>query len=174
MQTPEIIDLIIDFIISPIFLFTVVMVIILVGARFATKSKSSKSVSVLKQMRRMVTQIDKEKELTEPVVNSRQDIITRIFNSQMKSLGLEPSTDSGYVPISYTPLARFLKERGVQDDTVGAILAGLMEEENEAEVRAIISAAAETPGVDLTGAELVKAQDLAVTEWTNVRRSREA
>ncbi len=172
MQMPEIFATILEFILSPIFLFAVVMIIVVVAVRYGTRSKSSSGVPVLKQMRRMVTDIDKGKAISEPSVKSRQDIITQKFNSQMKAIGLEPATESGYIPVSYTPLARFLKERGVQDDTVSAILAGLMEEENETDVRAIIAAASETPGVDLTGAELAKAQDLAVSEWTNVRRAR--
>lgn len=174
MQMPEILDLIIEFILSPIFLFVLVMIIVVGAARYATRSKTQSGVPVVKQMRRMISEVDKEKEMTEPVVRSRQDLITEKFISQMQAADLEPATDSGYVPVSQTALARFLKNSGVQDDTVSAILAGLMEEENEAEVRAIIDAAADTPGVDLTGEELVKAQDLAVSEWTNARRSREA
>jgi hypothetical protein len=92
----------------------------------------------------------------------------------MRALGLEPGSDSGYIPVSHTLLARYLVERGVHEDTVSAILDGLMEEESEPQVRAIIDAAADTAGVDLTSEELAKAQDLAVIEWTNLRRSREA
>jgi hypothetical protein len=92
----------------------------------------------------------------------------------MKSVGLKPSSDSGYIPVSYTPLARFLKDRGVQDDTIGAILAGLMEEETAESVRGIIDAAADTPGVDLIGEELEKAKLLGVEEWKNLRRSKDA
>lgn len=172
MQT-EILDLIIEFIQTPIFLFAVAMIIVVVVARRATGSRSQSGTPVLKQMHRMTSQIDKEKTISDPAVQSRDEIISKKFNSQMKELGLEPAADSGYIPVSHTPLARFLKERGVHEDTIGAILAGLMEEENEADVRSIIDAAAETPGVDLTGAELTKAQDLAVEEWTNARRSRE-
>lgn len=173
MQFAEIIDLIIESVQSPIFLFAVAMIIVVGAARRATRSKSQSGVPVMKQMLRMTSELDKGKEMIEPVVRSRQDIITQKFNSQMQAVGLEPGTDSGYVPASYTPLARFLIERGVNDDTVGAILAGLMEEENEADVQAIIDAAAETPGVDLTGAELEKAKQLAVDEWNNIRRTRE-
>ena len=125
---------------------------------------------VVKQMRRMLADVDKEKELIEPAVQSRQDIITKRFESQMNAIGLEPSTDSGYVPVSYTPLARYLIERGVSDDTVGAILDGLMEEASEESAREIIDAAADTPDVDLTGEELEKAKQLAVDEWNNIRR----
>ena len=173
MQLPEILDLILEWVLSPIFLFALVMIVVVVGVRRVSGSKSQSGVPILKQMRRMVSEVDKEKDMKEPVVQTRQEIITGKFNSQMQSIGLEPATDSGYVPVSHTPLARFLVERGVHDDTVSAILAGLMEEEGEAEVRAIIDAAADTPGVDLTGEELAKAQDLAVVEWTNLRRSRE-
>ncbi|MFW9806619.1 MAG: hypothetical protein ACFFFK_07820 [Candidatus Thorarchaeota archaeon] len=172
MQT-EILDLIIEFILSPIFLFAIVMITVAVAARRVSRSRSQTETPVLKQMHRMTAQIDKEKTISDPDVRTRDEIITKKFNSQMKQLGLEPATDSGYIPVSHTPLARFLKERGVHEDTISAILAGLMEEENETDVRSIIDAAAETPGVDLTGTELTKAQDLAVEEWTNARRSRE-
>ena len=172
MQLPEILDFIIEFVQSPIFIFAFIMGFVVVGVRRVTGSRSQSGVPIVKQMRRMVSEVDKEK-VKEPVVQTRQEIITKKFNSQMQSIGLEPATDSGYVPVSHTPLARFLVERGVHEDTVSAILAGLMEEEGEAEVRTIIDAAADTPGVDLTGEELAKAQDLAVVEWTNLRRSRE-
>ncbi len=174
MQFTEIIDLIIEFVMSPIFLFALIAIVVVVVVRRVAGSKSQSGVPIVKQMRRMISEVDKEKDMKEPVVKTRQDIITAKFNSQMQSIGLDPATDSGYVPVSHTPLARFLKDRGVHEDTVSAILDGLMEEEGETEVRAIIDAAADTPGVDLTGEELLKAQDLAVTEWTNARRSREA
>jgi hypothetical protein len=174
MQFTEIFDLIIEFVLSPIFLFALVMGVVVVGVRRVTGSRSPSEVPVLKQIRRMVSELDKEKDMTEPAVQSRQVIITKKFNSQIHAIDLEPGTDSGYIPVSHTPLARFLKERGVHENTVSAILDGLMEEENEEDVRAIIDAAAGTAGIDLTGAELAKAQDLAVVEWTNLRRSREA
>ncbi|NHI88804.1 MAG: hypothetical protein EAX87_04720 [Candidatus Thorarchaeota archaeon] len=173
MQLQQIIDLLLEIIISPLFLFLVIMIIVVLAARRISRSKSSSSIPVVKQIRRMTAQLDKGKDLTDPSVSTRDDIITKKFNLQMKALGLEPATDSGYIPVSHTPLARFLQERGVQEDTVSAILAGLLEENSEDDVREIISAAAESPGVDLTGTELEKAQDLAVNEWTNARRMRE-
>ena len=172
MQT-EILNLIIEFLMSPIFIFALACIIIVLVVRRMSGSRTQSGVPVLKQARKMISEVDKEKDITNPVVRTRQDIVTTKFNSQMKELGLEPSTDSGYIPVSYTPLARFLKERGVNEDTVGAILAGLMEEASEADVRAIIIATADTPGVDLTGGELEKAQELAVAEWTNAQRSRD-
>ncbi len=177
MQITEIFNQLVEFLVSPIFLNALLIIVAvnvsMIVVVYVLKSKSPSSVPMLKQIHRMSSEVEKGKKITEPVVRSRQDIITQKFNSQMNEVGLEPATDSGYIPVSYTPLARFLKERGVQDDTVSAILAGLMEEENEADVQAIIDAAADTPGVDLTGAELEKAKQLAIDEWNNVRRSRE-
>ncbi|MHA2113860.1 MAG: hypothetical protein ACXABM_00050 [Candidatus Thorarchaeota archaeon] len=171
MQFTEIITLIFDIIMSPIFCFALAMIIVVVVVRRRSRSKTGSGMPVVKQMRRMMMEVDRDREIVEPSVQSRQDIITEKFEVQMKAIGLEPSKDSGYIPVSYTPLARFLIERGVHNDTVGAILAGLMEEETEESVRGIIDAAADTPGVDLTGQELDKAKQLAVDEWTNLRRS---
>jgi hypothetical protein len=177
MQLPEIFNQLIGFLSSPIFVEALLIIIAvdvsMIVIVYVLRSKSSSSIPVVKQMRRMTTQLDKGKDLADPSVSTREDIITRKFNSQMKALGLEPATDSGYIPVSHTPLARFLQERGVQEDTVSAILAGLLEITSENDVREIISAAAESPGVDLTGTELEKAQELAANEWTNARRTRE-
>lgn len=129
---------------------------------------------LMNQMRKMIGQAEKGKDLSVPTVRSRQDIITQMFASTMHAIGLEPSTDSGYVPVSHTPLARFLKQRGVPDDTIGAILAGLMEEEHETEVRAIIEAAADSPDINLVGDELDEAKELAVEEWKILHESGKA
>ncbi len=174
MQFTDIIDFLQEFIRSPIFYFALVMIVCVFGVRYSTRSKTSVGIPVVKQMRRMIIDVEKEREITTPAVPSLQEIITKMFDSQMNSIGLEPSTDSGYVPVSYTPLAKFLKDRGVHDDTIGAILDGLKEVETEEDVRGIIDAAADTPGVDLTGEELEKAKELAVIEWNNVRRSKDA
>jgi hypothetical protein len=174
MQFTEIIDFLQELILSPIFYFALVMIVCVVGVRYATRSKTSVGMPVVKQMRRMILDVEKEREIKTPAVQSRQEIITKIFESQMNAIGIEPSADSGYVPVSYTPLARFLKDRGVHDDTIGAILDGLKEVETEEDVCEIIDAAADTPGVDLTGEELEKAKQLAVNEWNNVRRSKDA
>lgn len=174
MQFTEIINLLLEFLLSPIFLFTIVMIVCVGAARYATRSKTGSGMPVVKQMRRMILDVEKEREMIEPSVHSRQEIITTIFDSQMNAIGLEPAADSGYIPVSHTPLARFLIERGVHDDTVDAILAGLKEEETEEHVRGIIDATADTPGVDLTGEELEEAKQLAVDEWNNVRRSKDA
>jgi hypothetical protein len=174
MQLTEIIDFLLEFFTSAIFIFALLMIVCVGAFRYSTRSKTSVGVHVVKQMRRMIIDVEKEREITEPAVQSRQEIITKIFGSQMNSIGLEPSSDSGYVPVSYTPLAKFLKDRGVHDDTIGAILDGLKEVETKEDVRNIIDAAADTPGVDLTGEELETAKQLAVNEWNNVRGSKDA
>jgi hypothetical protein len=173
MQFTEIITLIFEIIISPIFWFALAMIIVVGVVRRRSRSKTGSGMPVVRQMRRMMLDVDKEREIIEPSVRSRQDIITTKFESQMNAVGLTPSEDSGYVPVSHTPLARFLKDRGVHDDTVDAILAGLMEEETADSVRGIIDATADTPGVDLTGEELEKAKLLAVDEWNNLRKSKD-
>lgn len=136
-----------------------------------TKAKPSKTKPasfkgpMMKQIRKMISETEKGKELSVPPVRSRQEIITQIFESKMNAIDLAPSKDSGNIPVSYTPLARFLKDRGVTDDTISAILAGLMEVEDEADVRNIIDATADSKEVNLIGEELDKAKTLAVHEW---------
>jgi hypothetical protein len=181
MQFTEILNLLLEFLLSPIFLFALVMIVCVGAVRYTTRSKRKvvqelRRIGVdqgdvlVKQMGRMIIDIEKESEISPPKVKTRQELITKVFDSQLNAIGIEPSTDSGYVPVSYTPLARFLIDRGVSDDTVGAILDGLMEEASEESVREIIDAAADTPDVDLTGEELEKAKQLAVDEWNNLRR----
>lgn len=137
------------------------------------KSKIKAKGHLMKPIQKMVSAAERDKKLTVPPVRSRQEIITQMFESKTNEIGLVASTSSGYVPVSYTPLARFLKERNVPEDTVSAIIAGIMEEENEEAVEAIIEATAESPEVDLIGDELDKAKELAVEEWRNVRKTPE-
>jgi hypothetical protein len=140
----------------------------------AKKEKTKKAKvkgPLMKQMKKMISETEKGKGLSVPSVRTRQEIITQIFESKMNAINLKPSTDGGYVPMSYTPLARFLKERGVAEDTISAILTGLMEEEHEVEVRDIIDAAADSPEVNLIGNELEMAKQLAVDEWRKMRGS---
>lgn len=129
---------------------------------------------LMKQMGKMMSDADKGKELTVPPVRSRDEIITEMFELKMNAIGLKASDTSGYVPVSHTPLARFLKERGVPEDTVSAIIAGILEEDSEADVRAIIEATSESPEVRLVGDELEKAKQLAVEEWAHVKKDRES
>ncbi len=94
-----------------------------------------------------------------------------VFEEKMESIGIEPSTDSGHIPTSQTPLARYLRKYGIADDIIDAISIGLSEEESESSVREIIDAAADTPDVNLEGMFLERAKDLAVEEWNRRRRS---
>ncbi|MFW9960088.1 MAG: hypothetical protein ACFFDV_03670 [Candidatus Thorarchaeota archaeon] len=142
------------------------------GKTKAEKVKPAKFKGpMMKQLKKMIGETEKGKSLSVPSVRTRQEIITQIFLSKMNQINLTPSTDSGYVPVSSTPLARFLKDRGVADDTIDAIIAGLMEEEHEAEVRNIIDAASDSPEVNLIGNELDEAKELAVDEWRKLRES---
>ena len=114
--------------------------------------------------------IEKGKKFEVSKTQSRQDTITGLFAIEMDRVGIEPSGDSGYIPTSQTPLARYLRRFEVSDDIIDAILAGLAEEESEDMVREIIEAAADTPEIELEGDYLKQAQDLAVEEWNKLRR----
>ena len=137
------------------------------------RSKIKVKGHLMKQIQKMEGQAEKDKELTVPPVRSRQEIITEMFESKTNAIGLEASKEGGFVPVSYTPLARFLKDHNVAEDTVSAIIDGLMEEENAESVKAIIEAAADSPEINLIGDELDKAKELAVQEWRNVKAPRE-
>lgn len=169
---------IIEFLTDPLVLIVIIWIVgIAVGIIYVRRPRTKIAKvkgPLMKQIGKMIGETEKTTDLTVPAVRSRQEIITQMFESKMHAIDLEPSTDSGYVPVSHTPLARFLKQRGIPDDTISAILAGLMEEEHEAEVRAIIEAAADSPDVNLIGDELNKAKDLAVEEWKNLRESGKA
>ncbi|TFH10194.1 MAG: hypothetical protein E4H14_02990 [Candidatus Thorarchaeota archaeon] len=133
------------------------------------KSQGKVKGHLIKQMQKMESEAGKDRKLTVPPVRSRQEIITEMFESQLSVIGLEASTASGYIPASKTPFAVFLKERDVHEDIVSAVIDGIMEEETEKGVRAIIEAA--SPELGLSGNELEKVKDLAVEEWRNVRET---
>ena len=125
-------------------------------------------------MRKLQSAVQKGKKIQEPEVTSRQDTITELFTEKMLAVGIEPSEDSGYIPTSQTPLARYLRKYEISDDVIDAILAGLAEEETEEAVAEIIDAAADTPDVNLEGMFLEQAKDLAIEEWRRKRRSNSA
>ena len=135
------------------------------------RRKGKKKFQYGKQMKKMQSAAEKGKVPQAPAVRTRQEIITDIFASQMHEINLEPSTDSGFIPVSYTPLSQMLAEHGVSNDIISAILSGLQEEDNEQSVRDIIEAAADTPDVHLSGDSLEEAKDLAVEEWKRLRES---
>jgi hypothetical protein len=132
------------------------------------KSKVKVKGHLMKPMKKMSGEAEKGKTLSVPPVRSRQQIVTEMFESKLGTLGLEASTSSGHVPISHTPLARFLKDRNVEVGIVSAIIDGIMEENSESNVRGIIEAS--SPELGLVGDELDKAKDLAVEEWRNVKK----
>ncbi len=192
MQLTEILDFIMGILEDPMILIALLWVIgIIIAVVILRRPKDSKKPKdptdfkkpkiskikakghLMKPIQKMIGEAQKGKDLTTPDVRSRQEIITQKFEAKTNEIGLEASTSSGYVPVSYTPLARFLKERNVPEDTVSAIIAGIMEEENEEAVKAIIEATADSPEVDLFGDELDKAKALAVEEWRNVRKTPE-
>ena len=175
MQIDVILNQLIDLFMDPIIQYMILAFIILAIVAVAARRRRGPSRSpVVGKMQKMISDVERERQIKVPDVRSRDSIITEKFEGEMKSVGLQPSSESGYIPVSYTPLARFLAERGITDDIVSAISAGLMEEENEEDVRSIIDAAAGTPDVDLTPDEVKKAQDLAVEEWRRVRRANES
>jgi hypothetical protein len=120
----------------------------------------------MKQVQKVKSAVDRGRTPPEVTTRSRQTIVTSVFEDKMESVGLEPSADSGYIPVSQTPLASFLGEHGVNEDTVGAILAELKQIESESEIAEIVDAIAETPGVVLEGADAETAKQLAIEEWT--------
>ncbi len=172
MQLDDILNMIfsllMDQTIQLLLLAVIVIVIIGVAARRRGGPKESQ---IVKTMIHIMSDVEKGKPFKVVGDTSRQTLITKRFNEKMAKLGMEPSTESGYIPVSYTPLARYLGERGVPDDIISAILAGLKEEESEEEVREIIEAAATTSSIDLSPAEVERAQDLAVEEWTRTKRA---
>jgi len=129
-----------------------------------------KELPVIKKLRKMKSDIDKGKNPKIPETSSRQDIIAEIFAEDLSSIGLQPSSASGYIPSSQTPLARYLRRFGVADDIIDAVVAGLAEEESAESVRNIIDAAADTPDMELQGEYLERAKELAVEEWEKRRQ----
>lgn len=127
--------------------------------------------AIIKTMEKMISATEKGRIPVAPEVENRQTIIKRLFESKIKAIGLTPSTDSGHIPVSYSPLAVFLRDRNVPEEIVAAIITGLKEEENETDVMNIIDAAADTPDVSLQGQDLEKAQNLAVEEWKREKRT---
>ncbi len=130
----------------------------------------SKEKPIIKRLKKIQSDIEKGKTPKLPETQSRQEIITTIFTEDLASIGLQPSSDSGYIPSSQTPLAKYLRRFGVSDDIIDAILAGLGEEESATAVQDIIEAAADTPDIDLQGEYLVRAKELALEEWKKRRQ----
>jgi hypothetical protein len=89
-----------------------------------------------------------EKELVKHPVRTRQEIITDIFESQMRTIGLEPSKDDGYM----TLFSRFLRERRVANDAIHDLIHSMKNEPvknwNDLVVVTIESAGGSSTGFD--------------------------
>ncbi|MHA1138328.1 MAG: hypothetical protein ACTSSE_17750 [Candidatus Thorarchaeota archaeon] len=186
MQEPNILNQIMNIFMDPFILIATLWVVgIIIAVAIFRKSKVSKAPDkikprkqkkskvkvkghLMKPMQKMSSEAEKGKKLSVPPVRSRQEIITEMFESKTRAIGLKASTSSGHVPISHTPLARFLKDHNVEVDIVSAIIDGIMEEDSEENVRGIIEAS--SPELGLIGDELEKAKELAVQEWRNVKK----
>ncbi|MGY5859423.1 MAG: hypothetical protein RTU63_08630 [Candidatus Thorarchaeota archaeon] len=81
-----------------------------------------------------------EKELIKHPNRTRQEIVKEIFESKMYMIGLELSKDSGYIPLSETPLARFLRSKGTPADVVENIIHRLQNESEESRIEIIETA----------------------------------
>ncbi len=123
----------------------------------------------MKQVKRLMKAFEKGKPPPQLEVRDRQEIVTTLFESRIRAIGLEPSMASGHVPLSQTPLARFLRERGLPEDVVEAVVSGVAVEETEAGVRSLIEAASEALRTKLQPDEVRKAQNIAVEEWRRHR-----
>ncbi len=125
----------------------------------------TKQKPIIKKLKKMQSDIEKGKVPKLPETRTRQEIITEIFVGHLESIGLQPASDSGFLPSSQTPLAKYLRRLGVTDDIIDAVIAGLAEEESARAVMDIVEAAADTPEINLHGDYLTRAKELAVLEW---------
>jgi hypothetical protein len=171
MQIDEIIQNI-EFLFQPptIYFVAVVIILIVIGAAIRRRPKGPAGPPIIKRMSKMMSRIDKGKPIKDAPVKSRQDIITESFEEKMHAVGLQPSTDSGHIPTSRTPLAKYLLDHGVAESTTDAIVSELSGLESKDAVKEILEAAAESEGVSFTSLELDMAKQLALEEWLRSRR----
>ncbi|TFF94314.1 hypothetical protein EU546_05050 [Candidatus Thorarchaeota archaeon] len=128
---------------------------------------------VMKQMKKMISTIEKEKDFDEVNVKSRQEIITEEFLGKLQKLNLTLSEAAGYVPASYVPIALFLRDLNLPEQITEALLQGIEEAENEESVREMIDAAVEAADMDMSDDELAEAQELGLDEWRKVQARKE-
>lgn len=147
-----------------------VVLLLVVSLVLMRRPKKPPKAAYDKPIRSMIASIDKGKVVTAPVTESRQQIVTGLFEDKMRAIGLEPSMDSGHVPVAFTPLATFLNENGISEEIVSAMLSGIKEAKSESEVLDMVNAAADSTEIDLRGSVLVKAKELAVLEWKHSER----
>lgn len=153
---------------TEILLLIIIVIIIVVVVK--RRPSGAVKTPIIKQIVKMRSSVEKGRQIPEMEIEPRQEIITRLFKSKMDAIGLEPSTDSGIIPVTHTPLAAFLIEHGLDTDTVSTILIELKEITSKTEVEDIIEAAAEIPGVTLKDEDIEMAKDLAIAEWMKARQ----
>ncbi len=124
---------------------------------------------VMKQIKKMISAIEKDKDFDEVNVKTRQEILTEVFVEKLQKLDLTLSDASGYVPASYVPIAIFLRKLSVPEQITDALLQGIEEAESEESVREMIDAAVEAAEIELGQDELLEAQDLGLEEWRKVQ-----
>ncbi len=132
---------------------------------------AEKRQSVFKEIERLQAALKKERVPEIPQVPSRTELIQSIFAEKMQAAGLtfEPS-EGDSVAVPYTRFTLFLRDIGMSDEMIDALLTGIGEAENEAEVRLLISAAADTLEISLKSEHIQTAEQLAVEEWRRIRR----
>ncbi len=153
-----------------VYFVAVLIVLIVIGVAIRRRPKGPEGPPIIKQMSKMMSRIEKGKTIKDVPVKSRQDIITESFEEKMHAVGLEPSTGSGHIPTSRTPLAKCLLDHGVDESTTDTIISELSDLESKEAVKEIMDAAAESEGVSFTGVELDMAMQLALEEWLRSRR----
>jgi len=164
------IDTILQTLLTPPVVYILLLIIVILLAIAGRRVRRRRSMDPrIRQIDKLQSAIQKDKDPPALKVETRQDIITEIFEKKMNAVGMTPSEDSGYIPTSQTPLASYLKKYNISDDIIDAIQTGLDEEESEEAVRGIIRAAADTPDVNLDGIFLEKAEEIAVEEWKRRR-----
>jgi hypothetical protein len=153
-----------------IYIVAILIVLIVLGVAIRRRPKGPAGPPIITYMSKMVSRIEKGKPIKDVPVKSRQDIITESFEEKMHAVGLQPSTSSGHIPTSRTPLAKYLLDHGVAESTTDAIINELNELESKEAVKEIMDAAAEGEGVNFTSVELDMAKQLALEEWMRARR----
>ncbi len=86
-----------------------------------------------------------EKELIKHPARTRQEIITDIFESKVRTINLEPPKNDDCFVVSHTRLSRLLRERGISEDIVDSIIAGIQEDCDEEAIIDIVIAAIDSP-----------------------------
>ncbi len=144
--------------------------ILLYGFVFGRRSDEKRS-SVFKELERLQNSLKRGKPLERTQVPSRTEMIRAIFADKMHVVGLELGEYSHDVSVTvpYTKFTTFLKDVGVSDDMIDALLTGIGEAENEDDVCLLVEAAAETPELPIKGEQIKIVEKLAIDEWRRVR-----